>query len=175
MQKLSTTLKEASQQRSYSIHDITNRAHRLGYKVGKSTVHRYLSGQLPEKPNNEVLKAFAEVLSLDFDNLLSLAGKPQILEDPFILPREASALNRRERQAVLAIVNALLDSKAETIKALNQTTTPAKDPKTAIKRRKPTAEDLARAELYETLEKSDLDLAVYRHSPDDELDYDSYN
>ncbi|MFW0184917.1 hypothetical protein ACN083_05360 [Rothia sp. CCM 9418] len=120
MKNLSKTLKQASIKHNYSLQDIAHRAEQLGYSIGKTTIHRYLSGQIPAKPNPEVLDALGQVLGLDRAQLRFLAQLPPAGGEPFILPERAKDLTDSERAAVISVIDAILNSKTQAIKALNQ-------------------------------------------------------
>ncbi|MFW0155992.1 helix-turn-helix domain-containing protein [Rothia sp. P6271] len=120
MNSLSHTLKEACQSLGYSTQEISKRAEKHGYKVSKATAHRYMTGKVPAKPNTEVLDAFAEVLGLDSHQLRLLAQLPPAGGEPFILPERAKDLTDSERAAVISVIDAILNSKTQAIKALNQ-------------------------------------------------------
>lgn len=58
---------------------------------------------------DEAVQAVAEALGIPPRKVWELRGQP--VPAPFVLPDQAGHLNRRERDAILAIVNALIESK----------------------------------------------------------------
>lgn len=58
---------------------------------------------------DEAVKAVADALGIPSRQVWELRGQP--VPTPFVLPDEAGHLNRRERDAILAIVNSLIESK----------------------------------------------------------------
>ena len=69
------------------------------------TLVRALSGERRLTPR--VAAAVADALGITTEKLLELRGEPVTV--PFQLPARASQLNRRQRDAVLAVVYAFLD------------------------------------------------------------------
>lgn len=150
MTTLSEFLKK-SNTREYSTRTIAEKATDAGHKMSHITASRYLNGNHPTPPNPEVLDGFAYALGISKEKLYELAKLPA-RGKPFELPDDAAMLDEHERQAVLGIIQAFIRTKKQS----------------------PTEAE-ARAALAEELERDDLDLAAYRHKPNDEVDYDSYH
>lgn len=81
---------------------------RGGHTLSHDTVSKYLRGDHAQ-PDEATLAAFADALSTNVARLREAAG---ILTDdhgPFELPAEAARLTRRQREAVMYVVRAMLD------------------------------------------------------------------
>lgn len=79
--------------------------------VSHSTVHEIESGSRAT-PTDETIDGLALALDLPISQVRRSAGlPPPDIETPFVLPRRANRLSRKERGAVLAIVDALLEAK----------------------------------------------------------------
>lgn len=88
--------------------DFTYRAlHRKVEGVGLNSVVRALTGQ--GRLSDRVAEGVSAALGVTPNELHALRGHP--IAEPFQLPVRASELNQRERDAVLGIVNALLDAR----------------------------------------------------------------
>ncbi|GAA1046088.1 helix-turn-helix domain-containing protein [Rothia amarae] len=109
MTTLSETLKK-NNRNGYSTNRIAQLATARGYKLSQPTVSRYLSGNHPEKPDVEVLKAFSTVLGVSVDILEKAAGVAPTYER-FELPAYADKLDQSERKAVVEIVRLMAENK----------------------------------------------------------------
>ncbi len=79
--------------------------------VALNTIRRALQGV--GSPSRRVVTAIAEALDITPDEFMATRAKVTGEEPttPFTLPSRADQLNRRERDAVLSIVHALLDAR----------------------------------------------------------------
>lgn len=107
MSALSEALKQANS-RGLSTRAIAAEAERRGHRINYSTVSKYMNGTHGE-PEEPTLQALAAALQVPLSVLRDAAGLPRD-EGPFSLPAEAARLTRRQREAVLAVVGAFLDS-----------------------------------------------------------------
>lgn len=62
-----------------------------------------------EGTSDEAVQAVADALGIPTRKVWELRGEP--VPTPFVLPDQAGHLNRRERDAILAIVRSLIESK----------------------------------------------------------------
>ncbi len=82
-----------------------------GGMLTASTVHAVELGQRTTV-TDDTIDGLAKALDLPVDLVRKSAGlrRPDT-DEPFVLPRKAQRLNRRERQVVLDMVDALLEAK----------------------------------------------------------------
>lgn len=109
MSYLSDALQKANRN-NWSYRRIEREAHDHDYTLSYTTIGRYMRGRHPEEPNLEVLQAFAAVFRVDLNDLLKVAGIAE-LKDPFVLPDEAAALDQRERELVLNLIDVVIRAK----------------------------------------------------------------
>lgn len=109
MTQLSDALTTANRE-NLSYREIWRRADSKGSRVSLSTIAAYMGGKHPDKPNLDVLRTLAEVFGTDL-NVLLRAARESELNERFVLPGAADALDRRERQAVLDMVDVILRAK----------------------------------------------------------------
>lgn len=79
------------------------------YDVGESTVIPYFSGK-HGAPQDRVLVALANELSLDIEELRTLAGLPAGERDPYVPPPVANLLSRRQRDAIDELIRSFVDT-----------------------------------------------------------------
>lgn len=86
-------------------------ADRSGGLITSSTVHAVERGDR-QTFEDDTLDGLAKALDLPIDRVRKAAGvrRPDT-DELFVLPRRAQRLNRRERQVVLDVVDALLEAK----------------------------------------------------------------
>jgi transcriptional regulator with XRE-family HTH domain len=86
-------------------------ADRSGGLITSSTVHAIERGDR-ESFEEDTLDGLAKAFDLPIDKVRRAAGvrRPDT-DEPFLLPKRAQRLNRRERQVVLDMVDALLEAK----------------------------------------------------------------
>ncbi|MFW0183811.1 helix-turn-helix domain-containing protein [Rothia sp. CCM 9417] len=110
----------------------------------------------------DTLKDIALGTGLDF---LDLAVKANLLKQNYVdRLRSKGALLKATDEELVAEVLRRMRSNAPIDKNAPFATQPFA-----------THEEMARAELAEELKKSDVDIAAYRETDGDEIDYDSYN
>ncbi|MCT1367210.1 hypothetical protein [Kocuria sp. HSID16901] len=109
MSYLSDALQKANRN-NWSYRRIEQEANKHGYTLSFTTVGKYMRGNHPEKPGLDVIQAFAAALGVSENELLKAAGNPE-LKDPFVLPEEAAALDRRERESVLNMIDVIIRAK----------------------------------------------------------------
>jgi transcriptional regulator with XRE-family HTH domain len=79
--------------------------------VSHSSVHAIEHGARSEV-GDETLDGLAKALGVPIDRLRRAAGvRTPDVQEPFVLPRRASRLSRKEREVVLSMVDALLEAK----------------------------------------------------------------
>ncbi len=110
-----TTLSElVSAERKKQRLSLRGVADRSGGLLTASTVHAIERGERG-RVEDETLDGLAKGLDVGLDRLRRAAGvKPPDTSEPFVLPRRASRLSRKEREVVLAMVDALLEAKKRT-------------------------------------------------------------
>jgi hypothetical protein len=62
---------------------------------------------------DDAVEAVASALGVTPSKVWELRGEP--VPNPFTLPAAAGSLNRKEREAVLAVINAILDAKVQPV------------------------------------------------------------
>jgi len=92
---------------------IARQAQQAGFSINHDTAARYLRGD-HGRPDEETLRAFAQVLPVRLSELRSAAQLPAEETEPYQPPAEASRLSRRQRRAVDEIIRAMLESPAPT-------------------------------------------------------------
>lgn len=82
-----------------------------GGLVTSSTVHAIERGDR-QTVEDDTIDGLAKALGLPIDQVRRAAGlrRPDT-DEPFAVPRRAQRLNRKERQVVLDMIDALLDAK----------------------------------------------------------------
>lgn len=106
MSALSEVLREANTEKR-STRTLAAIATRAGHPIDFSTISLYLRGKHGQ-PDEETLLALSAAFDVPLSKLREASGLPTATE-PFVLPAEASRLNRKQREAVMAVVSAFLD------------------------------------------------------------------
>jgi transcriptional regulator with XRE-family HTH domain len=91
----------------YSFRDLSQKT-----GIGTSTVTGLIFGD--RRSSEPTLQAVADALRLPVTTIRSWALAALGEQTPFVLPAEASQLTRREREAVLSVVRAMLDPQGQT-------------------------------------------------------------
>jgi len=87
----------------------------LDGKVDRATVYRYLSGQHPQRPAENILEAFAAGLpGVSLTALRQLVGAPAGEDEPWVPTKEANRLNHAQRMALDAFIRATVNAQDET-------------------------------------------------------------
>jgi len=109
---------------------LARRAGELGHEVSHTTLNKILAGRTENRQSDGTVDAVAVLAGVARARAHAAAGRPAPGR-PFAgeLPPEADRLNRRQRDVVLAVVRALLDSAG--------TDAPRTSGRTAVRRRKP--------------------------------------
>lgn len=110
MSELSEALKTAQEQHGgWSVRRIEREMETAGHSVSYSTVALYLNGR-HGVPEDSTLSAFAAIFpELSISRLRHLAHLPPGENDPYIPPADASRLSRTQRQALDAVIAAMLE------------------------------------------------------------------
>lgn len=89
---------------------LARRAHELGHEVSHTTLNKILAGRSDGRQSVATLDAIAALADVSRSRVHTAAGRPAPGR-PFAdeLPPEADLLSRRQRDAVLAVVRALVD------------------------------------------------------------------
>ncbi len=90
---------------------ISRAAQERGYTLSPTTVLTYVNGTHAQKPSDQVLRAFADVLDISLDELREAAGDPPPLTE-FRLPPSAERLSPRARAAVVELIRLLGDNRS---------------------------------------------------------------
>lgn len=131
---------------------ISRAAQELGYTLSPTTVLTYVNGTHAQKPSDQVLRAFADVLDISLDELREAAGDPPPLTE-FRLPPYAERLSPRARAAVVELIRLLGDNRsapALTVELRHAGDTPTQDQvdaANAIVGLLASAEEMAREQL----------------------------
>ena len=107
MTSLSDLLRQANTTQ-LSARSIARLAQRHGFTLNHDTVARYLRGD-HGRPDEDTLRAFAAALEIPLDRLRNAANLPATEVGPYVPPKEASRLSRRQRRAVDEIIRAMLE------------------------------------------------------------------
>jgi hypothetical protein len=84
-------------------------------KIDRATVYRYLAGQHPQRPAENILEAFASSLpGVSLTELRSVIGSPMGEETPWVPTKEANRLNHAQRMALDAFIRATVNAQDET-------------------------------------------------------------
>lgn len=110
MTALSELLKKSNTQ-ALTTREISTRADLMGHPVTHVTVSRYMRGKHPVPPKQEILEAFAAALNIPIRELEEAAGAPPTQVEPFNLPAKANALNQSEREAILQLIDVMVEAK----------------------------------------------------------------
>jgi hypothetical protein len=108
MTKLSDLLSAAISASGMSGRALSRQARELGFSLNHDTAARYLRGDHGQ-PDEETLEAFSQVLTLPMQQLREAANLPAETTEPYVPPREAARLTRRQRRAVDEIIRAMLE------------------------------------------------------------------
>lgn len=90
---------------------ISRAAQDRGYTLSPTTVLAYVNGAHAQKPSDQVLRAFADVLDVELDELREAAGDP-LPSTQYRLPPYADQLTPQARAAVSELVRLLVDSRS---------------------------------------------------------------
>ena len=83
-------------------------------KIDRATVYRYLAGQHPQRPAENILEAFATSLpGVSVTELRTIIGTPIGEETPWIPTKEANRLNHAQRMALDAFIRATVNAEDE--------------------------------------------------------------
>lgn len=107
MSALSDLLNETNAGR-LSARSLARAARAAGFTLNHDTAARYLRGD-HGRPDEETLRAFANVLPVQLSELRIAADLPAEETEPYQPPAEASRLSRRQRRAVDEIIRAMLE------------------------------------------------------------------
>lgn len=107
MSALSELLKQRVATQKIGVREIARRAQDRGHSLSHGTVSKYLSGQHPEVPAEETLRAFHDVLDIPLEQLRKAAGLPAGAPGPYTPPSEADRLDLDQREAVDQIIRLL--------------------------------------------------------------------
>lgn len=92
----------------WSSRRIERETEKHGRRISYATVSRYLNGTHPQNPDSETLQAFADVFSVDVNELRTALGKPGVGE-AFDLGPEASRLTGPQREAIRTTVRLFVE------------------------------------------------------------------
>lgn len=110
MSTLSDILRNANT-RNLSSRQLAEEASKRGHSLAHATIARYLRGDHPALPQQEILEIFSEILAIPLNQLERAAGAPETEEVPFNLPAKANALNQSERKAILQLIDVMVEAK----------------------------------------------------------------
>lgn len=110
MSTLSDILRNANT-RNLSSRQLAEEASKRGHSLAHATIARYLRGEHPALPQQEILEIFSEILAIPLNQLERAAGVPETQEVPFNLPAKANALNQSERKAILQLIDVMVEAK----------------------------------------------------------------
>lgn len=99
---------QAANRGGLSAREVARRARARGHTLNHDTAARYLNGN-HGAPEETTLVAFADVLDIPLKQLREAAGLPTDTTDPYVPPREASRLTRRQRRAVDEVIRSMLE------------------------------------------------------------------
>jgi hypothetical protein len=104
---LSDELHRANRE-NWAARRISREAQLRGHTLSHETVAKYLRGDHAQ-PEEATLVAFADALSTSLARLREAAGIVTDEHGPFELPAEAARLTKRQREAVVGVVRAMLE------------------------------------------------------------------
>ncbi|WP_166741785.1 helix-turn-helix domain-containing protein [Cumulibacter soli] len=104
MTRLSERLQQANAERQLTVRQIADIG---GDGVDKSTISRYLRGQHPASPRDDVLQTFSKALGVPVQELRELAGRPGGEAAPYKPPPEVNQLTAVQRRALDGIIRAM--------------------------------------------------------------------
>jgi transcriptional regulator with XRE-family HTH domain len=98
----------------------------LSRRTGLSVMacSRLKNGDYHRAPDEQTLQAVSSALGLPLTRLRELAGRPSGERGPFRLPPEFDQLNAKQREAVVAVGRALLESSRGVTLSDDETSTP---------------------------------------------------
>lgn len=108
MSALSDFLAEEQAKRDWSSRDIAAEAEKAGESVGHDTVARYVRGDHPSSPSDDVLRALGAAFKVPFPKMRELADLPPGPVN-LDLPAEATKLTQRQWDAVKEVIRAMAD------------------------------------------------------------------
>lgn len=109
MTELSKILQKNNSQ-NLSTRQIAERATANGYPMSHATVSRYMSGKHPLPANRDVLRGLGVALGVGLGKLEDAANLPNS-RSRFELPEKADTLSDPERQAILNLIDVMVQNK----------------------------------------------------------------
>ena len=107
---LAELVRDQRERLGVSLRQVDADTERLGRRVSYSTLNDLEMGQRTTFPD-ETLAVIARALHIPVTQIRRAAGRPDRAPRPFVLPQRAAELSGKERQVVVAVVEALLAAK----------------------------------------------------------------